>query len=118
MAVWGDGTARREILHVDDLAAAMKCLMMTTTTDDLFNIGCGHDLTIAELAKLIVETVGFQGEIVYDKLKPNGTMRKLLNSSKINSLGWRPEIGEREGLKSAYEDFLSLISTAPRAPCL
>lgn len=112
IVVWGDGTARREVLHVDDLAAAMKRLMMTSTEEDLFNIGCGHDLTIADLAQLIIETVGFEGNIIYDKSKPNGTMRKLLDSAKINEVGWKPEIDERTGLKTAYEDFLSLLQSA------
>ena len=107
--VWGDGTPRREILHVDDLADAMKCMMRAETAHDLYNVGCNHDLTIAELASIIAEVVGFQGQIVYDRSKPNGTMRKLLDSSRIRALGWRPKIGEREGLRTAYEDFLHLL---------
>ena len=106
LVVWGDGTARREILHVDDMANAMKCLMTTKVTDDLFNVGCGHDLSIAKLATLIAEVVGFEGGIVYDKNKPNGTMKKLLDSSRIQAIGWRPQIDERTGLQSAYNDFL------------
>jgi GDP-L-fucose synthase len=109
IVVWGDGTARRELLHVNDLADAMKHLMATPTEEDLFNIGCGHDLAIADLAQLIIETVGFDGKIVYDTSKPNGTMRKLLDSTKINNLGWRPQIDEREGLRTAYQDFLTLL---------
>lgn len=109
--VWGDGTPRRELLHVDDLADAMKTLMAAPVTHDLYNIGCGHDLSIAELATLIAEVVDFKGSIVYDKSKPNGTMRKLLDSSRIHSLGWRPKIDEKAGLKSAYRDFLTLLET-------
>lgn len=109
--VWGDGTPRREVLHVDDLADAMKSLMAAPVTHDLYNIGCGHDLSIAELATLIAEVVGFKGNIVYDKSKPNGTMRKLLDSSRIHSLGWRPKIDEKTGLQSAYRDFLTLLET-------
>lgn len=109
--VWGDGTPRREILHVDDLAGAMKHLMHAPVTHDLFNVGPGHDLAISELATLIAETVGFDGMIVYDTSKPNGTMRKLLDSSRIRSLGWEPKIDERSGLKSAYADFLHLLET-------
>lgn len=112
IVVWGDGTARRELLHVNDLAAAMKHLMATPTQGDLFNVGCGHDLAISELAQLIIDTVGFEGRIIYDKSKPNGTMRKLLDSTKISQLGWKPEIDERSGLKSAYLDFLSLLQSA------
>lgn len=111
LVVWGDGTARREILYVDDLADAMKCLMAAKVTDDLFNVGCGHDLSIAELATLIAEVVGFEGCIVYDKNKPNGTMKKLLDSSRIQAIGWRPQINERTGLQSAYNDFLALLKT-------
>ena len=114
LVVWGDGTARREILYVDDLADAMKCLMAATVTDDLFNVGCGHDLSITELANLIAEVVGFKGYIVYDKSKPNGTMKKLLDSSRIQAIGWRPLIDEKTGLQSAYNDFLALLnSTMP-----
>jgi GDP-L-fucose synthase len=109
LVVWGDGTARREILYVDDLANAMKCLMATKVTDDLFNVGCDHDLSIAELADIISEVVGFGGSVVYDKSKPNGTMKKLLDSSRIKAIGWRPQIDERTGLKSAYNDFLTRI---------
>ena len=111
LSVWGDGTARREILYVDDLADAMKCLMTTNVTDDLFNAGSGHDLSIAELATLIAEVVGFEGSIVYDKNKPNGTMKKLLDSSRIQAIGWRPQINERTGLQKAYKDFLALLET-------
>jgi GDP-L-fucose synthase len=110
--VWGDGTPRREILHVDDLADAMKYIMRAPVAHDLFNIGCGHDLAISELASLIAETVGFEGRIVYDTSKPNGTMRKLLDSSRIRSLGWSPKIDEKAGLKSAYADFLRLLESA------
>jgi GDP-L-fucose synthase len=109
--VWGDGTPRREILHVDDLAGAMKHLMQAPVTHDLFNVGPGHDLAISELAGLIAETVGFDGKIVYDTSKPNGTMRKLLDSSRIRSLGWEPKIDERSGLKTAYADFMHLLET-------
>ena len=109
--VWGDGTARREILYVDDLADAMKCLMTAKVTDDLFNVGCGHDLSIAELAALIAEVVGFEGRIVYDLSKPNGTMKKLLDSSRIRAIGWRPKIDEKTGLQSAYSDFQALLNS-------
>ena len=105
--VWGDGTPRRELLHVDDLSSAMQFVMRTPTTHDLYNIGCGHDLAISEIASIIAETVGFEGSIVYDTSKPNGTMRKLLDSTRIQSLGWTPKIDENIGMRSAYADFLS-----------
>ena len=109
--VWGDGTPRREILYVDDLAEAMKCIMMAPTTHDLYNIGCGHDLAISELASIIADVVGFKGTIVYDTSKPNGTMRKLLDSRRIQSLGWKPKVGEKVGLLGAYQDLLRLLQT-------
>jgi GDP-L-fucose synthase len=109
--VWGDGTPRREILYVDDLAEAMKCIMLAPTTHDLYNIGCGHDLAISELATIIAEVVGFKGKIVYDTSKPNGTMRKLLDSSRIQSLGWKPNVEEKAGLFDAYQDLLLLLQS-------
>jgi GDP-L-fucose synthase len=109
--VWGDGTPRRELLYVDDLADAMKCIMMAPTTHDLYNVGCGHDLAISELASIIAGVVGFEGKIIYDTSKPNGTMRKLLDSNRIRSLGWTPKIEEKVGLHGAYEDLLHLLRT-------
>ena len=112
VVVWGDGSPRREVLHVDDLAEAMKHIMRAPVSHDLFNVGPGQDLAISELATLIAEAVGFNGKIVYDTSKPNGTMRKLLDSSRIRALGWRPKIDERAGLKSAYADLRQLLETA------
>lgn len=113
--VWGDGTPRREILHVDDLADAMKCLMVADTEHDLFNIGTGRDHAISELASIIAEVVGFNGNIVYDTTKPNGTMAKLLDSSRIRALGWRPRMDEKAGLRTSYDDFLKLLETPGQA---
>lgn len=110
--VWGDGTPRRELLHVDDLADAMKCLMAADTQYDLYNVGTGFDHSIADLATMIADVVGFKGTIVYDTSKPNGTMAKLLDSSRILSLGWRAKVDERRGLRSAYDDLLKLLSTS------
>lgn len=107
LSVWGDGTARREILHVDDLARALKQLMITPVNESVFNIGCGYDFSIKELATLIAEVVGYQGEIIFDSSKPNGAMKKLLDSSRIKAIGWRPTIDAKIGLQSAYEDFLA-----------
>ena len=111
LVVWGDGTARREILYVDDLAKAMIHLMASKVTEDLFNVGCSHDLSITELANLIIDVVGYEGSVVYDKSKPNGTMKKLLDSSRIYALGWRPRVDERTGLKNAYDDYLAKINS-------
>lgn len=107
LVVWGDGTQRRELLYVDDLANAMKYLMTHPVKHDIFNVGCGYDLSIAELAVLIANVVDFKGRIVYDTSKPNGTMKKLLDSSRIRTLGWFHQIDEKTGLKHAYQDFLS-----------
>jgi GDP-L-fucose synthase len=109
--VWGDGTPRRELLHVDDLAAAMSHIMQSEQVEDLYNIGCGHDLSIAEIARLIAKAVGFDGRIVFDTSKPNGTMAKLLDSTRINQLGWHSKIDEASGLQSAYEELLTVLST-------
>lgn len=107
LIVWGDGTARREILHVDDLAAAMRQLMVSQVKEDVFNIGYGHDFSIAELAQLIAEVVGYRGKIIFDSSKPSGTMKKLLDSSRIRSIGWKPQINEKIGLQSVYQDFIA-----------
>lgn len=106
LIVWGDGTARREILYVDDLADAMINIMEKPTSHDLYNVGPGHDHTIAELAQMIAEATDFKGKIVFDTSKPNGTMKKLLDNSRIRSLGWEPATKELDGLKLAYQDFL------------
>lgn len=108
--VWGDGTPRRELLHVDDLAAAMDHIMQSPKVEDLYNIGCGHDLSIAEIAHLIAKVVGFDGQIAFDSSKPNGTMAKLLDSTRINQLGWHAKIDEATGLQSAYQDLLHILS--------
>jgi GDP-L-fucose synthase len=107
--VWGDGRARREILHVDDLAEAMKQLMIMSVKDDVYNVGCGYDYSIKELAMTIAEIVQYQGEVIFDSSKPNGVMKKLLDSSRIRAMGWRPKINERAGLQNAYQDFLARI---------
>jgi GDP-L-fucose synthase len=107
--VWGDGTPRRELLFVDDLADAMKCIMRARTTHDLYNIGCDYDLAISEIAALVAQVVGFEGKIIYDATKPNGTMRKLLDSSRMRSLGWAPKIDVESGLRVAYRDFLKML---------
>lgn len=111
--VWGDGTPRRELLHVDDLAAAMKHLMYAQNSQSLYNIGCGRDIAISDLARMISKVVGFDGQIVFDKSKPNGTLRKLLDSSLINSLGWQPRVNTELGLSGAYQDYLQRFCALP-----
>lgn len=107
--IWGSGTSLREFLFSDDLAEACLYLMENKSSDDIgkfINIGSGKEVTIKELAELIKKTVGFEGEIKLDSSKPDGTMRKLLDVSKINSLGWKYKTELEEGLKIAYNDFL------------
>ncbi len=105
LIVWGDGTPRREILYVDDLADAMKYVMRAPTLHDAYNIGYGLDLSIAEIATMIAGIVGFEGEIIYDTSKPNGTAAKLLDSRRVRYLGWRPRIAHADGLRQTYRDF-------------
>ena len=103
VTLWGDGSAMREFLSVDDLAeAAFKC-MVNYDSGEIINVGTGKDITIKELATTIADVVGFKGEIVWDKSKPNGTPRKVLNVDKIKSLGWKPKVGLREGIEKTYE---------------
>jgi GDP-L-fucose synthase len=107
VTMWGTGTPLREFLFADDLAEG--CLHLLTLPDppSLVNIGAGSDVTIAEIGRLIAETVGYEGEIVNDTTKPDGTPRKLMDSALINSLGWKATTTLKEGLAIAYEDFLS-----------
>ena len=107
LSVWGTGEPRREFLHVDDLAAACLLLLERYDSPEIINIGCGEDVTIRELAELICDVVGFDGELVWDKAKPDGTPRKLLDVTKICALGWQPTIPLREGIAQTYEWFLA-----------
>ncbi|MBA3741952.1 GDP-L-fucose synthase [Sporichthya sp.] len=112
VTMWGTGSPRREFLHVDDMARACLVLLESYDDDAPINIGCGDDVTIAELAATVADVVGFEGDLVWDTTKPDGTPRKLLNTSRINALGWRPEIELRDGLKSTYEWFVENMSCA------
>lgn len=103
ISVWGTGTPRREFLFVDDLAEGLLTLMDRYEARETINIGTGVDVTIAELAKLMASVVGFEGEIIFDTSKPDGTPRKVLDISKIRSLGWHPRTELKEGLRVAYE---------------
>ncbi|MGA3303818.1 MAG: GDP-L-fucose synthase [Methylovirgula sp.] len=105
VVIWGTGTPRREFLHVDDLAAACLFLMKNFDDEEPINIGSGQEVTIVELAKLIAETVGWSGQIEFDTQKPDGTPRKLLDTSRLSAMGWKPTIGLRDGLANAYADF-------------
>jgi len=101
--LWGDGTPKREFLHVDDLADACFAAMVNYDGDQPLNVGTGEDIEIGSLASMISDIVGFKGGIIWDTDKPNGTPRKLLDVSKIKALGWEPKIGLKEGIKSTYE---------------
>jgi len=103
--VWGTGTPRREFLHVDDLADAVVYLMNNYDESEPLNIGTGKDITIKELAELIKEIVGYEGEIKFDTTKPDGTPRKLLDVSRLHATGWKHKIELREGIQSTYEWF-------------
>ena len=108
--VWGTGKPRREFLFADDLAEAVVFLMENKNADDIgefINIGSGFDMPISEIVQLIKETVGYEGELKYNPEKPDGTMLKLMDVSKINALGWKSKTNLKEGLKIAYKDFLS-----------
>jgi len=106
VTVWGTGTPKREFLYADDLAEACFFLMQEYNKRAFINIGTGEDLSIAELAELVKHTIGFKGEILFDKSKPDGTPRKLMDVSKLHALGWKHSVSLKEGIKSAYQDFL------------
>jgi GDP-L-fucose synthase len=107
LIVWGSGKPRREFLHVDDLASACVLLLEKYDSPEIINIGCGEDISIQELAELICDVVGFDGELAWDRTKPDGTPRKLLDVTKLKALGWKPSIPLREGIEQTYEWFLA-----------
>ncbi|WP_441255982.1 NAD-dependent epimerase/dehydratase family protein [Tardiphaga sp. 285_C5_N1_2] len=107
LVVWGSGTPRREFLDVDDLADACVFMMERGIEGGLYNMGRGTDVTISELARTIMEIVGFSGRIVFDASKPDGTPRKLLNIDRLRELGWSPRISLEDGIREAYADFLA-----------
>ena len=106
VTLWGSGTPRREFLHADDLADAAVFLMENHDDPSLVNVGVGEDVTIRELAEMVKTTVGFEGDIVWDAEKPDGTPRKLMNVSKMTALGWKAKITLQDGLASTYQWFL------------
>lgn len=105
VTVWGSGKPLREFLHVDDMAAACLFLMEHYNEEGCVNVGCGIDISIKDLALMIKEIVGFKGEIVFDSSKPDGTMRKLMDVTKINGMGWEYSIELKDGIKSVYDIF-------------
>jgi GDP-L-fucose synthase len=106
VTVWGSGSPMREFLHVDDLADACVFLMNNYNQSEIVNIGTGTDITIKELAETIKTITGFQGKLEWDKSKPDGTPRKLLNVSRLHKLGWKHNINLKEGIEKTYEWFL------------
>ena len=105
--IWGTGSPLREFLHADDLAAACVFLMKNYNEKQFVNIGTGEDISIKDVALIIKDIVGFQGELVFDTTKPDGTPRKLMDVSKLHKLGWTHKIGLKDGLKMAYDDFVN-----------
>jgi GDP-L-fucose synthase len=106
VALWGTGTPRREFLHVDDLAQACLFLMANYESPEIINVGTGEDVSIAELAKLIGQAVGYSGAVEFDASRPDGTPRKLLDVTRINQLGWRAQIPLSDGIRQTYEWYL------------
>ena len=104
--VWGTGSPLREFLHVDDLADACLHLMKNYNEEIFVNVGCGSDISIKDLAHLVKEIIGFEGDLIFDTTKPDGTPRKLMDVSKLKSFGWSPKIGLEDGIKSVYSDLL------------
>lgn len=107
VTVWGTGTPRREFIHVDDLAQACLMLLQKYDSPETINVGLGDDIPIRELAETVASVVGYEGAIEWDTSKPDGMPRKLLDTSRINELGWKPEISLRDGLASTYEWYLT-----------
>ena len=103
VTVWGSGNPKREFLHVDDLADACLLMMKQYNSKEFLNVGYGDDISILELANLIKEIIGYKGKIIFDKLKPDGTVRKLMDSSKIQQLGWEPKINLKDGITETYK---------------
>ena len=106
VTLWGTGTPRREFLHTDDVASAVVHLLDHYDDDSTINVGCGDDVTIKELAATVASVVGFDGDVIWDSSKPDGTPRKLLDVSRIRALGWEPKISLRDGIASTYQWFL------------
>lgn len=109
---WGTGSARREFLNADDLAEALIFLMENYNENEIINIGYGEDQTIKETSELIKEIVGFEGEIIWDTSKSDGTPKRLLDSEKLFKLGWRPKISLKDGLINTYEWFKNNYATS------
>jgi GDP-L-fucose synthase len=114
VTLWGTGTPRREFLHVDDLARAVIFLLQNYDEPEHVNVGVGEDISISELAEIVAEVAGYDGELRWDTTKPDGTPRKLLDVSRINSLGWKAEIGLVDGIRSTYHWYVDQQDSARR----
>src|SRR2546426_6691660 len=110
LVVWGSGKPRREFLHVDDLASACLFLLEKYDSPEIINVGCGEDISIRELAELICDVVGFDGELAWDTTKPDGTPRKLLDVTRLHDLGWQATISFRDGIAQTYDWFLKNVA--------
>ncbi len=106
VTIWGTGTPRREFLHADDLADALRFLLENYDSPEIINVGCGEDLTIRELVEIIARVIGFEIELVFDTTKPDGTPRKLLDTTRLQALGWKPRISLNDGIQQTYHWFL------------
>jgi GDP-L-fucose synthase len=122
VTVWGTGTPRREFLYVDDMAAASVHVMNlgmatyalhTQPMLSHINVGCGHDITVRELAEAIARVIGYEGDIAFDPTKPDGTPRKLMDSTRLNALGWQAQVSLEAGLEKTYKDFLKNHTAQP-----
>jgi GDP-L-fucose synthase len=110
---WGSGSPMREFLYADDLARACVFLMKNYSEEQFINVGYGSDISVRELAEMIKRIFGFQGSIVWDHSKPDGTPRKLMDSSRLFALGWKPEVELETGIQLAYEDFRKRFAQGP-----
>jgi len=116
LVVWGTGTPKREFLYVDDMADACVFLMSKGVGAGLFNVGSGTDLTIRELAEVVLEVIGYRGELIFDRSKPDGTPRKLLDVSRLRGEGWRDQVPLKEGIARSYREYLKRLSESSSAP--
>ena len=103
VAIWGTGTPRREFLHSDDLADALRFLLENYDSPEIINVGCGEDLTIRELVEIVAKVIGFEIDLVFDTTKPDGTPQKLLDTSRLLALGWKPRISLHDGIRQTYQ---------------
>lgn len=106
VTIWGTGTPRREFLHADDLADALGFLLENYDSSEIINVGCGEDLTIRELVEIVAQVIGFEIDLVFDTTKPDGTPRKLLETTRLQGLGWKPQISLNDGIRQTYQWFL------------